>query len=270
MPRPVAIQPVSDANRFKRWLIHGDPGCGKTPMIAQLDKCLILDGEGGDSTVAAAINGSTAHRWVMDDWTAMEEAYEFAKHDNARTKEFEWIWLDPLSLFQEVGLDHIMTDLVAAKSNRVMWGADKGEYGQNMNRISKWVRDMKGLPVNFGIITHTFRVEDVRTGELVFMPMVTGKGMSTKIAGYFGLVTYMDVIEDDEGKPVPRLRTQKSEEYFCRNRYGGLPGLIKNPDAKAIYRKISQSNPKPPAKAAAAKVTKGARPALRPLKKAGS
>ncbi len=45
--RPQAIQPVVDSGRFIRWLIHGDPGVGKTPFICELPKTLILDGEGG-------------------------------------------------------------------------------------------------------------------------------------------------------------------------------------------------------------------------------
>lgn len=266
MARPQAIQPVVDSGRYIRWLIHGDPGVGKTPFICELPKTLILDGEGGDSIVSAAIAGTTAHRWVMDDWAAMEEAYDFVKHDAAK-EGFEWVWLDPLSHFQDNGLDDIMKQLVAdpKKGHRKVYAPDKGEFGQNMNRISQWVRDMKGLPINFGLTSHTFRVEDERTGDVMYMPMVTGKGMATKISGYFGLVTYMDV---EEG--VARLRTKKSEEFYCRNRYGGLPDVILKPKATVIVQKITASRSTARPAAPAAKVGPRPRPVVRPVKKIGA
>ncbi len=103
----------------------------------------------------------------------------------------------------------------------------------------------------------------------MYMPMVTGKGMATKISGYFGLVTYMDV---EEG--VARLRTKKSEEFYCRNRYGGLPDVILKPKATVIVQKIKESRsktnaPARPAKAAA-KVGVRPRPVVRPVKKLGA
>lgn len=222
--RPEAIVPVRKVDRYLKWLLYGDPGVGKTVLVGTAPNCLILK-SASDNTDSAAIFGSKADVWEMGDWATMEEAYDFCKYSN---HGYDFVSFDTCTLFQELGLDDIMADLVAQKPHRSIYLPDKGEYGQNMNRLSKWIRDMKLLPFHFIVTAHAFQWTE-EDGTQRFWPAIHGKNMPSKIAGYMNLVTYMVADVNDEGKERRVLYCRKREEYFAKDGWNAFGERIINP-----------------------------------------
>lgn len=227
MPRPraiVSLQETTDLSHI-RMCLYGDPGSGKTPLIGTGARTLILDADNG--LESAKIAGSKADRWRMKDHGDLMEAYEFLRHGG--TDDYSWVWLDSITLFQERGLTAIMQDLIdSGKTHRHLYLPDKGEYGQNMQRIKIWFRDMVDLPMHFGFTAHVLRTED-RDGAVVYMPSVQGKGMPDSLGGYMNIIGRL-IVEERKGEQVRVLQVQKHETYYGKDRFGAVPqGRLLNP-----------------------------------------
>lgn len=233
---PLQIEDMQDSNTgdWFRWLFYSDPGVGKTVLISQGGPdTLIADADLGTSSAKAA--GSTAKRLSIRDWDDMNALYEHIAYEKHGLR---WVWLDGVSLFQERGLGQIMEDLVAEKPHRKLWQADKGEIGQNMSRISTWVRTMCDLPINFGITAHTFRYED-KYGNLVYMPWVQGKMMPEKVCGWMNMVGhYYKEVKGDDVKRI--LLVETDGEHYAKNRYQ-FPARILNPTLASLEAAASRS-----------------------------
>jgi hypothetical protein len=194
-------------------LIFGRSGIGKTRLIGSGPNTLILH---PPTDHMDSIRGGDAQEKVINDWDDMTEAYEYLRHGGHANHD--WVWLDSISLFQDTGLDDIWEGVIADKPHRAKHGADKGEYGINMQRLARWVRHMVGLPgFNFGITAHQADLVDESDNALL-MPYVQGKNMSNKICGYMNVVAYLEMVKD---KRV--LRTATTDRYYAKDQYDAFP-----------------------------------------------
>jgi hypothetical protein len=236
MVRAKAITPVSLDTFLIKMMLYGPPGVGKTVLAGTSPNCLFLAADPG--TESAAVQGSKAAKWDITDYNDLTEAYEWLRHENpGEPNPFEWVWLDHVTYFQELGLDQIMEDLHAAKPHRETWAPDKGEFGQNMNRLSLLVRNLKRLPLNFGMIAHAMEWEDPQTGQTHYWPQIQGKGMPSKFCGYTGIVGYMSVVVKEK-KQVRRLRTQKNATHIAKDRFHALPSVMTDPTMPKIIELV--------------------------------
>lgn len=247
MAKPAAIQPVSESSKVC-FLLYGPPGCGKTRLIGESSSRTLILRPPTDHTDSIRTVG--AEEWIITDWAEMNNAHEYARHDGAT--DFDWIWLDSISLFQDSGLDDIWDGVTAEKPHRLKHGLDKGEYGVNMWRLGQWVRHMVGIPgFNFGITAHPAELEHPITGKLKFQPWVQGKNMSTKVQGYMNIVAYMEVVEQEEGKERRVLRTAGTNQYEAKDQFDCFPGgRLVDPTMDKIEAAIKAARPEQ------AKVTK--------------
>lgn len=218
-------------------LIYGDPGVGKTVLAGTSPNCLFLE-SGVDGSESAAIQGSKADKWKMNDWNDMTEAYEYLRHEK---HGYEWVWLDSITLFQELGLDNIMEDLVAHKPHRSVYLPDRGEYGENMRRMGMWVRNMKPLDFNFCIIAHAMHYEPEEGIEQLW-PAIQGRQMPQKICGYMGVVGYLTTRRKD-GKDERQLLTNKTAKYYAKDRFDALGGRLVNPTIPMIQELVAKRLP---------------------------
>jgi hypothetical protein len=256
------IRSVDQQKKGINLLIYGDNGVGKTPLIATSPKCLILS---ADPNGTASAYGSGCDVVDITDWDVMEDVHEDARN-GAIGKRYEWIWLDSVSGFQDVGLEHIMRELVAIKEHRKIHLPDKGEFGANMNRIKLWTRWMADLPINFGMTAYPVQTED-EEGNAVFMPYIQGKGMPQTISGYMSVIGFMEVV-DVKGEPKKVLNFQKRDLYYARDRYGALPARMGDPTIpkiqKMIDTKLAAVRQAAPKKAVAARPPAKKAPVQRP------
>jgi hypothetical protein len=241
MTRPRAIVPVTTVeDDYIRMMVYGDSGVGKTVFASTSPRCLILNCDPAGTT-SAAVRGSEAQRWNILDWNDMTEAYEYLRHEGH--KEFDWVWVDSLTLFQERGLDNIMQDLVADKPHRKVYLPDKGEYGQNMNRVLILMRNMVALPMNLGVTAHVLRTED-EDGKVTFMPAIQGKNMPDKICAYMGIVGYMYARRTKEQTEIG-LRTRKDAKHYAKDRFDAFPsGRLLSPTVPLLTAAVEKKLPK--------------------------
>jgi hypothetical protein len=213
------IRPLT-ASRFVKIFLYGEPGVGKTRFVGSSGEGTLILRPPTDHT--DSIIGAPVEEWVIHDWTEMNEALEYLRLEG---KKHSWVWLDSISLWQEIGLDDIWQAEVQRKPSRKEYGRDKGEYGRNMERLAEWVRHVVGADAfNFGITAHVFEGETL-DGELKYMPYVQGKNMSQKIQGYMNIVAYLEKKRNDQGKVTRTvLHTDESENWVAKDQFNALAG----------------------------------------------
>lgn len=183
------------ANVGVNMVLFAEPGTGKTPFIGTSERALVMDADGGETSLA--LRKSTADVVQVEDHDKAFEILDFIKHDP--NHGYKWLWLDGITLYQEKGLEFIMENLIAgslipgrpAPNNRDIDLPDRGEYKMNYSRIVRLVRHMSALPVNFGITAHVMYHE----GSEMHVPLIAGEGRNgpiwMKVCGYMGVVGYL-------------------------------------------------------------------------------
>lgn len=238
MARPTAIAPIARTEAHIKMLVHGEPGVGKSVLAGSSPKCLILTHD-KDEMSSPAEWGSKAHVWHVPDFHEMDEAYEYLRHDGH--KEYEWVWWDNLTLWQEQCLDKVMEELVADKPHRNRWVPDMHEYLVVQNQLATYVRNIKALPMHFGITAHTMRSED-EDGKVQYVPMLQGGqgALSQKVCGYMGVVAYMYVVRK-EGTEVRKINVSKRTKFLAKSRFKGLQGEMSSPTIPKVMAAVSSS-----------------------------
>lgn len=248
--KPPSIVKIVNSLAYVNIIIYGDPGIGKTPLAGTSPNALFLEADDGESS--AAVWGTTAEMWKVRDWGDVTEAAEWLKHEGH--KVYEWVWLDSGTIFQDSGLADIMEDLVAAKPHRNKYVPDKGEYGENMNRFKELIRELKALPMNFGMTCHVSRVED-RDGATQYMPAIQGKEMPQKICALMDVVGFLDFMRNNNPEHEGRraLRLENLPGYYTKDRFHCTEkGVLLDPTIPKLMSLINKKRAAAPVKAAGA------------------
>lgn len=233
MPKPDQIKRVKPGSKINI-MVYGQPGVGKTVLAGTSPRCLILRPP-FDHTDSLP-KGSPVEEWVLRDWDDMNEAEEFLRHEGS--KYYDWVWLDSISLIQDVGLDHIWADTVARKPDRAKFGLDQGEYGINMFRLAGWMRHVVGIgEFNLGVTAHPFETLDVND-DPICLPYVQGKNMADKVCGYMNVVGHLTAKEGKNGKSVRVLETKHVGLYYGKDQLG--VGRMINPTIPKLIEVTSR------------------------------
>lgn len=242
MPKPAAIKEVSAQRAHWTIIVYADPGVGKTWLAAtsaKEDHDTLIVRPPTDHTDTIDIHFDViVDEWVVHDWQDMDEVHEYLRHED---HGYRWVWMDSVSLVQEIGLDGIMQDLVTAKPHRNEHVPDRGEYGENMNRLSKWIRNMSALDFNFGMTAHVIRYTSPKTGDEHLMPWVQGKMMPEKICGYANVVGHLDIIESEKHGEVRVLHVKPHDEYYAKDGFGAFSGRILRPDISKMEEEVKKA-----------------------------
>jgi hypothetical protein len=223
-------------------MLYGVFSVGKTVLVGTTPGRVLILRPPVDHTQSIHDPHSGLEEWIVHDWDEMTQVYEYLRMEGY--KEYDWVWLDSISLWQDVGLDDIWTAVKErnpARDNK--WsGKDKGEYGRNMDRLKEWIRAVVGLDAfNFGVTAFPTEKLNDPFGQRKMMPWIQGKEMSTSISGMMTIVAYYEVRVGDDGA-YRLLHTETTDDFYCKNQYAipGSPWLpIKNPNMEFVLDKIA-------------------------------
>lgn len=224
-------------------MVFGVPGAGKTRFIGTGPKTLIIRPP-VDHTDSIELPAEV-DEVVVTSWNEMLEVYQHLQQGGH--KDYEWVWLDSISLLQDTTLDDIWRDTLARRPDRAAFGLDQGEYGRNMERLQRWTRDMHGLTdlgqINFGLTAHPFEWYDPVKEEDVWAPYIQGKNMSPKICGYMHIVAYLAEVRRKD-KPSRRVLMTSADGFVGKDQIG-IPEKIADPTMPKLISEIGKTR-RPP------------------------
>jgi hypothetical protein len=181
---------------------------GKTRFIGGGKRTLIIrPPEDHTDSIDA---GADVKELVAETWSDLFEIFTWLQQ--GASEDYDWVWLDTISLMQDRLLEDVMDETLMKRPDRGVekggvtipeFGPDKGEYKINMDRLSKWVRDMVGISkagaFNFGITAHIFEWYDPVAEKDIWVPWIRGKDMIGKVCGYMNIIAYLKKQDDGEG-----------------------------------------------------------------------
>jgi hypothetical protein len=260
----VSGPPIRDvgSSKHSKVGIFGASGIGKTRFVsstAELGPTLILRPP-IDHT--ESIFGSGCKEWVIRDWGEMFDALDYLRTDG---NKWFMVWLDSLSLWDEMGLQDVWQAAKDRKSGRAEFGLDKQEYGINQTRLTEWLVAVVGLDTfHFGWTALPMIVTDPESQEDIWMPMVQGREgkMTHKACGYMNVVGYLAGRKGRDSTFRRTLYLQQDGEHYAKDQYTCTEkGRIIDPTMPKLMAAISGarsangSAPKPAARKAAPKTT---------------
>lgn len=245
MSKPSTIGPLT-AGEKTRLLVYAHPGRGKSVLAAtsaEVGKTLIIRSPVDHIPRMAMKSG--AEQALVHDWDEMQDLLEYLRHE---PDEYDWVWLDSISLWQDVGLDDVFAAAIERNPSRRKYGPDKGEYGINMGRLAEWVRFAVGANAfHLGITAHPIPMIDPVDDGLLLMPWVQGKQMAEKICGYMQMVCYLEVRKNKQNKPYRILYSQATEDYYAKDQFDAFEdGQMINPTMEKITAAIAAGQPRTP------------------------
>ena len=230
------IRPVSEVGLEKVVAgVYAWPGVGKTPLIASYGKrCLILDADYTGLTSAASF-GSEAEGKRIKDYDDLEGVYKYLQEGGV--KEWDWVWIDSLTLFQDGTLiDDILAEAHArnpSKQDRDV--PSQREYLVSQSRIGRYVRQFMELPnIHVGFTFHV-TAQETPSGSILYAPLLQGgknNEFSTKIQGYLNVLAYLYVKDGHQ-----MLRFKQSEDNIAKDKFGAQDPVVKDPDWRKLTGK---------------------------------
>jgi hypothetical protein len=243
-----AIEPVGASAKINM-LLHADMGTGKTSFIGSGGKEMkILIMRSAIDHVDSILD-SGCQQMLVRNWEDIFEGLEYVRHSG---NEWDWFWMDSISLLQDIGLDDVYEGVLdrkgpvgsQARAAREAFGPDKGEYGVNMWRLAQFFRHIIGAGmVNLGITAHSFWWEpndprDELTPSCLW-PWIQGRNMPSKICGMMNVVGYMELQTREvrgRKRTVRVIHTNKTDRYYAKCQF-------KLPDGSSVFGNGDIVNP---------------------------
>jgi hypothetical protein len=245
--RPTGIQPLSRGKKIN-FLLYARNGIGKTTLVGTTPGRTLILRPPVDHTDSIDNPPPGMEEWVIRDWNENWEALDYLRMHGAR--DWDWVWMDSISLWQDIGLDDIWETVLNEKPQRRRYGLDKAEYGINMFRLAQWIRHIVGAQqFNFGVTAHPADLPEGGAYENdsreLLMPFVQGKNMSNKICGYMNVVGYLDLAKSKKEPPPRILRFNATDEYYAKDQFKAFAGgKLLNPTMPEIIKLIEEAKAK--------------------------
>jgi hypothetical protein len=253
--RPSAITKLADAPHFHKWLIHADSGTGKTVFGGTAPNALFWTIE-AQGTESAAVAGSTADQWVLNNAKDLHEATDYMVNGSG-CDDYDWLLVDSLSEAEDKIVDEILWEGNRKNPKRTLDKLALDDYGVRDMRMMQLVDKLNRLPVNVLYTTHTMRFEtaDEDGDDLVLLQPLLGSTnngkLSAKVCGKVTMVGHLAVRttkEEGKAREYRRLYTQKTAGIFAKNR-SGLGPFVDNPTIPKLLDKVAASRTAEPAPA---------------------
>lgn len=229
---------------FTNLMVYSMWGVGKTVLVGSSGpRSLILrpPTDHTDSIIGHYKPEERPKEWVIHDWDEMDESHQYLRLNG---HEWDWVWLDSISLWQDTGLDDIWAAVIERNPlrNAKHAGRDKGDYGRNMDRLAEWVRNTVGIGTfNFGITAFPTNRLDTPSGDRKMMPWVQGSMMSEKVCGYMNMVGYMEKKKSSSsGREYRVITFEETEDFYAKDQFNAFPsGRLVDPTVPMLTEAVA-------------------------------
>lgn len=258
------IVPLQDSTLFVNIMVYGDSGIGKTVFAGSDDEVLFIAPEDA-GTLSAKRFGSKAHRWPVESWNDLLEAYEYVYEQiEAGDFPYKWIAIDSLTEMQSMAMTHVLKMGVNDKPGKDPDVPEIQDWQRYYIIFEKMIRAFNDLNVNTLYTALARKVENAE-GEDFYVPDIQGKEylLSLKVASLMTSYGHMKIVlvpEKDEKNEetgrkvrVRRIVWEDTGASRGKDRTRTLAPRTDNLKLKQIREKIENYVPAVAKKAAAKK-----------------
>jgi AAA domain-containing protein len=255
----IPIATVSQVKPFVNVLIYGLPGAGKTHVAAtgaeskHLSPMLYVNAEAGANTLLKFRARVGDNIMVVPDpqvqsgitWEQFEAVYDELDRQCYNTNDgpdFRTVVIDTGTELQKINMDWVMARTMKQHPDRDPDVPGLHDWGASTNRMRKYMRLFRNLPMNFIFLCHETTERDNK-GVMWKRPDLPGK-MANQVAGLFDQAMYLYTKEGDKGDESKAtiinryLLTGALEGYVTKDRSGNLPLVVANPNMNDIFELI--------------------------------
>lgn len=237
-----------------KFLGYGDPGVGKTTLMASavncpaMQKVLLVNIEGGIMSVIEAEEAGLQDTPDVIELGAFKELQQILWYLRNEDHPYRTLIIDSLSELAQKNLDIIVETETARNSKRNgdvdnVWLEDYGKSTQQMRRT---IREFRDLPMHVLFTCHAASSKDQHGVEQVF-PALTPK-LRTSVLGYMDVVGFMYTTfeepkeEGEDPVMVRKLLTRPYGKWIAKDRSpGGRLGMtMTNPTMTSMLDRINR------------------------------
>lgn len=226
-------------------LLYADPGVGKTRFCGTAKRPLILAVENG--TIAAKKSPGASKIWKCPKWENFHEAYVWLEENSRKPNfPFDWICVDTGTQLQLNIRRSIVDSEVEADDSRNPDKVELQEYGEEQQRLMRYVTLVNDLGVNVCWTAHAMFGTN-EDGEEIRMPNFHGRDgkVANWIAAQMHLVGYMHFAPVNTTKGVKTMRViewQSDPKYLAKDRFDALGKRTVGKGLADITKIIESSN----------------------------
>lgn len=238
---------LSSGTLAVKLLVYGDSGVGKTFLVSQAKKPLIVLTERNGYASAAHANpeamivechsAQDLRAIVLD---AQDSAVDALDDKGKKIKiNFDTLVIDSLTEVQRLFKDEILAD-----SRRDIF--TQQDWGKLADKMRKFVRAIRDLPMTVVCTALLESSTEEASGTRFVCPQFEGRKTKAEILQYFtavGMLFKRNVKEDDQRVMQRNLMFDGPERVMCKPAFP-VSGCIVDPDIKDIIKQMSGKNVK--------------------------
>lgn len=202
---------ITAASRYQTWCLFGPTGAGKTALSATAPKPYICDSNDGLMTIADRKGLEHLRGDKVTQMSDLDEVYDNFTGTGTEDwrKKFLTLSLDHFDDIQGIILDQLADKAMEKDSTREPDQLEQREYGIMGNKLRRYLRKLKKLPIHKILICGEMTNND--TGRL--QPRLLG-AMKNELGYFCDHVAYLRVNE----KGVRYLHLNPGEEWMAKTR----------------------------------------------------
>lgn len=225
---------IGRESQWTTWLLFGDSKAGKTSLASLAPRPIILNRDNGTSSLM--YDDRYEHVRITDirTGTDLENAWDnLVGVGKKNWTKRQTVILDDLSSIQQMIMDELMARVTERDPRRQADDPSKKEYGVLGNRLRRWIRKFKDLPMHKIFVCGQQYDEELEQ----FKPALIG-AMRNQIAHYCDGVAYLRCSKKDG--TTRRLFLRPKGRVYADTRYWWLPSVIKDPNMSDVLDLVSR------------------------------
>jgi len=206
-----------------KFLVYGESGVGKTVFASTWQNPVYLDIDKGMSSVTKQV-----YRLPIETWTDAQNAYMFLASE---PHPFKTVVIDSLNELQFIAMRNVISSFsqIHRPYNDL---ASQSDYGKMLDDFDKFVRALRGLPLNI-VFTCNVAPREFETDAV--QPQLIGKHSARNVARMMDVIGYLYKGEV-EGNAQARMMVFDAPDHVTKDRSAKLPPVVPNPTYDTLLR----------------------------------
>lgn len=240
----------SQSTRPPRFLVYSRNKKGKTTFCTSpgQDNVLILDPEEGTEGMVR----KDPHRWAIDNWTDLDDAYQYLKLGK---HPYKWVALDGLTKFSNMSLRYVMSQEEERDITRRPGMVQMKDYGKSGELMKGVLNNFHSLRMGV-IFTAQERVievtddpegddEDAESSSVIYVPDLPKgvRGAANSIVDVIGRLYTVKLDHPKTGEKVIQRRMWVEPHIAFDTGYRSdyrLPPFIKGPTVPKLVQLLRE------------------------------